>query len=91
MFPAHVPNLSAEEADRDRAQCLAKALDFFTEADLCTLCNITPATAEAWRKRHKGPAYALAGNRVLYPKSAVQEFLMGQVRQLKSIAARSLL
>lgn len=72
----------------DRAQSLAQSLDFLTEQDLCTLCDITPSTAEAWRKRHKGPAYALAGKRVLYPRRAVAEFLEQQVRQRIEAPAR---
>lgn len=70
---------------------LAHDLDYLTEQDLCQLCNITPATAEAWRKRHKGPAYALAGNRVLYPRAAVKAFLDGQIRQVRGVEATALL
>jgi hypothetical protein len=68
----------------DRAQALAQSLDYFTEQDLCALCSITPLTAEAWRKRHKGPTYTLVGNRVLYPKTSVREFLDSQVRERAS-------
>lgn len=64
-----------------RAQILAEALDYLTEHDLCALCSITPATAEAWRKRKRGPAYALVGNRVLYPKTSVRAFVDSQVRE----------
>jgi hypothetical protein len=65
----------------NRAQSLALAMDYLTEQDLCALCGITASTAEAWRKRHKGPLYSLAGNRVLYPRAAVREFLDSQVRE----------
>ncbi|WP_420849325.1 helix-turn-helix domain-containing protein [Ramlibacter henchirensis] len=67
-------------ATASRVEALAAALDYLTEQDLCALCSITPSTAEAWRKRRKGPAYALVGNRVLYPKAGVREFLDSHVR-----------
>jgi predicted site-specific integrase-resolvase len=73
------------------AQAIARDLDYLTEQDICQLCSITAATAEAWRKRHKGPAYALAGNRVLYPKAAVRAFLESQIRRPVAIAAKTLL
>jgi hypothetical protein len=71
----------ASAAPQPSARSLAHALDYFTEEDLCELCAITPPTAEAWRKRGKGPAYTLAGNSFLYPKAAVREFLDSQIRQ----------
>ena len=75
----------------DRARALALALDYMTEADLCELCSITPNTAEAWRKRHKGPRYTLAGNSVLYPRAAVREFLDSQVRERAASAGKDAL
>lgn len=78
-------------SDPSRAQDLAQALDCLTEEDLCALCNIAPSTAEAWRKRHTGPAYALVGNRVLYPKQKVAEFLERQTRERREVPARSML
>lgn len=77
--------------DKERAQALAQSLDCLTEADLCALFAITPGTAEAWRKRHTGPAYALVGNRVLYPRAKVAEFLQRQIRQRAEAPARSVL
>lgn len=68
----------------DRAQELACTLDYFTEQDLCVLCSISPSTAEAWRKRKTGPAYALAGNRILYPRAGVRQFLDDRVREQRS-------
>lgn len=73
-------------AEPDRAQALAQSLDYLTEKDLCSLCGITVVTAEAWRKRHKGPRYAIAGNSILYPREAVREFLDSQVRARASSA-----
>jgi hypothetical protein len=82
MQPAIVPG--------DHAHALALAMDYLTEQDLCALCDITASTAEAWRKRHKGPRYSLAGNRVLYPRAAVREFLDDQVRE-RAISAKAAL
>jgi hypothetical protein len=90
MFPHEVPMQTAKDPSADRAQVLALALDYLTEQDLCALCLITPLTAEAWRKRRRGPAYALVGNRVLYPMARVREFLDSQVRD-QSSRARDLL
>lgn len=67
-------------SDFAKVQILASLLDCMTEQDLCALFAITPGTAEAWRKRRKGPSYALVGNRVLYPRQAVREFLERQIR-----------
>lgn len=71
---------TADATAPSRIQELAQSLDCFTEEDVCTLCKITPVTLEAWRKRHRGPAYSRVGNRVLYPRASVQEFLNSQVR-----------
>jgi predicted site-specific integrase-resolvase len=65
----------------DRIGLLAQSLDFFTEADFIALAGIKAATAEAWRKRGKGPAHVRLGNRVLYPRAAVAEFLKSNVKQ----------
>ena len=86
MQPATLPDPA-----RHRAQELARSMDFLTEQDLCDLCSITPATAEAWRKRRRGPTYALAGNRVLYPRAAVQEFLESQVKERGAAPGKALL
>lgn len=73
------------------AHSLAHSLGYVTEADLCALCQITQTTAENWRKRHKGPKYSLVGNRVLYPLTAVREFLDSQVRERAETSAKGLL
>lgn len=66
--------------DTQRAQALAQSLDCLTEQDLCVLYGITPGTAEAWRKRRKGPSYILAGNAYLYPRTSVADDLKARVR-----------
>lgn len=70
---------------------LARSLDCFTEADLCRLADAKPKTVEAWRKRHQGPDYVLAGNRFLYPRAAVQEWLQTRVRRMRAIDAKAVL
>ncbi len=66
---------TAPLADHTRLQSLADSLDCLTEEDLQLFAAITPGTAEAWRKRHKGPAFIRIGNRVLYPRKAVADHL----------------
>ena len=67
--------------DNDRIRELAQSMDCLPESDLCLLADVTPSTAEAWRKRGKGPAYILIGNRYLYPRTAVAEYLQSRVRE----------
>lgn len=75
----------------DRAQALAQSLDCLTEQDLCSLYGITRNTAEAWRKRGKGPAYILAGNRYLYPRASIAADLQARVRERSQAPAKGLL
>jgi hypothetical protein len=83
------PAISTDNAC-DRARELAVSLDFLTEEDVCALFAITPATAETWRKTRRGPTYALAGNRPLYPREAVRDFLRSQVKE-RATPAKALL
>ena len=71
-----------------RAQTLAESLDYLTEQDLCDLCAITPNTAEAWRKRRTGPVYSLVGNRVLYPRASVRDYLESKLRGHGTLSAK---
>lgn len=75
----------------DRLHSLAESLDCFTEDDLLALADITPSTAEGWRKRGKGPAYCIVGNRVLYPREAVAAYLKGQIRDRAIVPAKAML
>lgn len=77
--------------DSERAQSLAKTLDCLTEEDLCALYDIKASTAETWRKRGKGPAYILAGNRYLYPRQAVASDLQSRTRVRAAVPSRGLL
>lgn len=82
---------TATGASTDRARVLAQSLDCLTEQDLCALYAIAPSTAEAWRKRHQGPAYILAGNRYLYPRDSVAADLQSRVRTRQPAPGKSML
>lgn len=69
------------EMQATRLQALADKLDCLTEADFTLLANASPSTVEAWRKRGTGPSYILLGNRYLYPRKAVSEYLQGITRE----------
>jgi hypothetical protein len=74
-----------------RLTVLADRLDCLTEEDLLLLADVTPTTADAWRKRGEGPAYIRAGKRFLYPRAAVAEWLEGRVRERRVLPAKGLL
>ncbi len=79
-------------ATQDHVRELARSLDCFTEADLCQLAKATPATVEAWRKRHTGPDYVLIGNTFLYPRDGLKRFLQDRVRTMRgNIGAKAVL
>jgi len=77
--------------DQDRIRDLAQSLNCLSEADFCLLADIAPGTAESWRKRRKGPAYVLFGNRYLYPRAAVAEHLADHIREQRGTPAKALL
>lgn len=75
-----------------RIGALAESLGCLSEEDFCLLAGIEPGTAQSWRKRGTGPSYILLGNRFLYPRSAVAEFLQTKVRERRQgISAREVL
>jgi hypothetical protein len=73
--------------DTTQVRDLAQRLDALTEDELILLAGVTPGTAEAWRKRGTGPAYVRLGNRVLYPRAAVAEFMGTKTRAPRTAAA----
>ena len=75
----------------DRIRDIAQSVDCLTEPDLCLLAGITSTTAENWRKRGKGPAYVLIGNRYLYPRQAVVEFVASNLRERHAVPAKAVL
>jgi hypothetical protein len=74
-----------------RLSQLADSLDCLTEPDLLLLTDASPSTLESWRKRGKGPAYVLVGNRYLYPRKAVAEFVHSNLRERRASPAKDLL
>lgn len=78
-------------AEQDRIRTLAQSVDCITEADLNLLTGTTPGTTESWRKRGKGPAYVLIGNRYLYPRTAVADFVLANVRKRDAVSMKGLL
>lgn len=78
-------------AEQERLRALAQSLDCMTEEDVNLLTDTTPGTTESWRKRGKGPAYVLIGNRYLYPRAAVQEFVSLNVRARQQLPRKALL
>ncbi len=64
-----------------RIRELASSLDCITEADFALLADSTLNTVEAWRKRGTGPSYILIGNRYLYKRQAVADYLQTLVRE----------
>ena len=67
------PPHSIQEFDRVRQ--MAEKLDCFVEEDFQLLAKATGNTVEAWRKRGQGPGYIRLGNRYLYPRKAVAQYL----------------
>jgi hypothetical protein len=57
------------EHDTERVRQMADRSDCMIEEDFALLADATLNTVEAWRKRGKGPAYILLGNRFLYPRA----------------------
>lgn len=70
---------------------LAEKLDCMTETDLMLLGKLSHSTVEAWRKRGQGPAYILLGNRYLYPRKAVAEYLDSITRTRKAMGGEAIL
>lgn len=80
-----------KKPDQERLSALAQSLDCLPEEDFCLLADITPGTSESWRKRGKGPAYVLIGNRYLYPRKAVAEYLQSIVKTRTRVEPREML
>lgn len=72
-------NTTPEETSRLRK--LADSLQCITDDDLQLLADVTPSTAEAWRKRGQGPAFIRIGNRVLYPIESIASFMESRRRE----------
>lgn len=68
-------------------RAMAARLDCFIEEDVQELAGVTATTFTAWKKRGTGPAYILFGNRYLYQRKAVAEYLDSISRTPKSAGA----
>ena len=79
------------DTSQERERQLADSLGCIVESDLCLLAGILPATAEDWRKRGRGPAYILVGNKYLYPRDALTQYLSGKTRERQPTPAKGLL
>jgi predicted DNA-binding transcriptional regulator AlpA len=66
---------------------LAADLECLTSEDLQLLADCNESTIESWRKRGDGPAYVRAGNRFLYPRAAVSEWLQSRIRERRNTPA----
>ena len=77
--------------ETERVRHMAERLDCFIEEDFQALAAATPKTVEAWRKRGTGPSYILLGNRYLYPRKAVAQYLEGATRTRSPQAAKEVL
>lgn len=73
-----------EDNDPERLRKVAESIDCMIDDDFRLLCDITPCTEQAWQKRGTGPSYIRAGNRCLYPRQAVTEFLQSKLRERRA-------
>lgn len=78
------PRRGSELPIPERVRALAESLDCVTSEDVCALGNVKHSTTEAWAKRGEGPDYVMFGNRRLYPREALRQFLMDRQRQRKA-------
>jgi len=76
--------------DLDRVRALADSLDCVIDEDLCLVADVKASTTEAWAKRGEGPAYVIVGNRRMYPREALREYVKARVKT-RGVPARSLL
>jgi hypothetical protein len=67
--------------DVERVRALADSLECMLPSDLCALAGVKESTLESWAKRGEGPAYVLFGNRRLYPRDGIRQFLKARIRE----------
>lgn len=80
-----------ESKDNQQGSTLAQSLDCITDEDLQSLALVKASTTEAWRKRGTGPAYILLGNRYLYPRKAVAQYLESITKERSTVTKAALL
>lgn len=74
----------------ERARQLADTVACVITEDLCALASVTRSTADTWAKRGEGPPFVYLGNRRLYPRAALQQFILDRVKS-RGVSARDLL
>ena len=79
------------QQELDRLRELAHSLDCLPDEDVQMLGGVKPSTTENWRKRGEGPPYVLFGNRFLYPRQPLAEFLKKRLRERDSVPAKAVL
>jgi len=57
-----------------------KPPDFLGEGEVSKRLSISVRTLQSWRARGGGPEFVHAGRRVLYARSAVDDFLRGRAQ-----------
>ena len=72
---------ATEIDDLARLRELADSLGCMIDEDLQLLTKTLPSTTDAWRKRGQGPEYIRVGNRPLYPRAGVAQFMQSRKRE----------
>jgi hypothetical protein len=70
---------------------LAASLGCMTREEFELLVSVEDTTADAWRRRGKGPRWIRAGNRVFYPRDAVRQWFESLVREPATVPAKEAL
>ncbi len=65
----------------ETARSLALRMGYVLEQDFVALCGVSASTVDAWRKRGKGPKYALVGCQYLYPEKELAQWLKSKERE----------
>jgi hypothetical protein len=84
------PRAGRTEPPSPRLRELAASLDCLLSEDVCELGRVTPNTETSWAKRGDGPPYIMFGNRRLYPRDTLREFLQRRLKT-RGVPVRGLL
>ena len=49
--------------------------DLMNEKEAADRLNLNPATLRNWRYLRKGPAYAILGRHIVYPRESLEKFI----------------
>lgn len=67
--------------DLETARALAARMGYVLEQDFVAMCGVSETTVAAWRKRGKGPKFALVGCQYLYPEKDLAQWLKSKERE----------